>query len=97
VKVVKNKTTGRIVYREEPEFKEGYGILNAINLGLGKKEELIEVDATQEEWEAECKLQQEEAGPTLREEVDKLKGEIEKVKEDVEKLKKEKESKTWMA
>jgi hypothetical protein len=90
MKVVKNKKTGRLVYREEPEFKEGYGILNAVNLGLGKKEDLIEVDATEEEWKTEIQLRRQEEPPTAQEQIDELKADMAKIKEDMEKLKAEK-------
>jgi len=97
MKVVKNKVSGRLVYREDPDFKPGYGIKNAVIIGLGTEEELIEVDATEKDWEKETELRRQEMPPTLREQMEKvkedvenLKGEMDKVKEDVENLKKSK-------
>jgi len=61
---VKNITTNRLVYRESPDFKKGYGIINAVLHDLGQPDELLEVTVTQAEWEAELALQASEQPPS---------------------------------
>jgi len=50
MKVVKRKSNGKIVYRSEPEFEEGFGIKNAVVLEGGNPEDYEEVEITKEEW-----------------------------------------------
>ena len=77
MKAVRNKATGRLVYREYPDFRKGMGIANAL-LGdlvagdLGSKDELEEIDITQEQWDAEIALREQEKGPTAKERLDDL-------------------------
>lgn len=72
MKVVMNTTTKRLVYREDPDFQKGYGILNAILLGLGTKHTLTEIDVTDTEWKNELDLQQQERPPTTQQQIDAL-------------------------
>lgn len=85
MKAVRHKT-GRLVYREEPEFKPGYGIINAVLLGCGTEDELEEVEVTEKEWENECKLREQEEPPTLEKQVDKLEKTLEKLDERVKQI-----------
>ncbi|MDI6761254.1 MAG: hypothetical protein QMD05_10555 [Candidatus Brocadiaceae bacterium] len=55
MRVVRQKVTGRIVYRADPEFAPGMGIKNALTMGH-KESECEEVDITQAEWDAEIAL-----------------------------------------
>ena len=56
MKVVKRKSDGKIVYRSNPEFEEGFGIKNAIALNnlqggnFGNPEDYEEVEITESEW-----------------------------------------------
>jgi len=52
MKVVKRKSDGKIVYRSEPEFEEGFGIKNAISLYGGLPDDYEEVEITETEWNA---------------------------------------------
>jgi len=72
MKVVKNIKTNRLVYREEPDFKKGLGIKNAIIFDLGMPDELKEVTVTQAQWEAELALREQERPPTLQKKLDTL-------------------------
>jgi len=72
MKVVKNTTTNRLVYRESPDFKKGFGIKNAVLHELGMPGELKEVTITQAQWEAELVLQAKEQPPSLHEKFDLL-------------------------
>ena len=63
MKVVRHKITGRLVYRQEPDFEEGKGIINAVLMGEGPEEELEEVEVTQAQWDAELALRKEETLP----------------------------------
>lgn len=76
MKVVQNKNTGRLVYREQPDFKKGYGIANAVIWGCGDKGDLREINATQAEWDEEMELQKQEAPPTTQEQIDALKDRV---------------------
>jgi len=51
-KVVREKETGKIVYRSDPPFEDGFGAKNAALLYGGKPEDYTEVSITQEEWDA---------------------------------------------
>lgn len=51
MKVVKRKN-GEIVYRQEPEFEDGKGILNAVVLEGGEAEDYEEVEVLQAEWDS---------------------------------------------
>ena len=55
MKVVKGKIDGKIVYRSEPEFEEGFGIKNAIALHGGIPKDYEEIEITEEEWEESIK------------------------------------------
>jgi hypothetical protein len=66
---VRNKDTGRLVWRESPDFERGYGLGNAIIDGLGTYKNLEEVEVTQEEWDAEIALRQAEKPKTLADQV----------------------------
>lgn len=72
MKVVKNIKTGRLVYREQPDFKPGYGIPNALIFGVDPKDELVEVDATESQWQAEIALRQKEKPPALQPQIDEI-------------------------
>lgn len=50
-RVVKEKITGKIVYRSEPEFKKGLGIKNAVAMNGGKPEDYKEVEIIQQDWD----------------------------------------------
>ena len=76
MKVVRHKITGRLVYREIPDFEEGKGIINAILFGFGSKSELEEIEVTPEEWEAELELREQERPPTVQEQLDQLKDRV---------------------
>lgn len=73
MKVVRHKVTGRLVYREAPDFKKGLGVINAVLMGYGSKSELEEVEVTPEEWEAELLLRKKEAPLPSSEHIAKLK------------------------
>lgn len=73
MKVVRHKITGRLVHREDPDFKDGMGITNAALFGCGSKDELEEIEVTPQEWEAELELRRQESPPTLQEQLDHLK------------------------
>lgn len=84
MKVVRNKATGRLVYREDPESdKVGVLLAHAIMEGLGDYMNLEEYEATQEEWDKEVAQYMAEKPPT---EMDLLKQEIEKLKDRVKAL-----------
>lgn len=70
--VVQNILTGRLVYRESPDFSIGCGIKNAVILNLGKPGDLIEIHVTQEQWDAELSLQAQEQPPSLYQKLDLL-------------------------
>lgn len=59
MKVVKQISTGRPVYRTEPEFKPGDGIPGASYLGIPETD-LVEVEITSAEWDAEMVLRAQE-------------------------------------
>jgi len=65
MKAVKNTTTDRLVYREFPDFKKGYGIKNALALNLGMPDDLLEMTITQAEWDAELAKQFWETPPSI--------------------------------
>ena len=44
MKVVINKKTGKVVYRQDPDFEKGIGIANALGRGDFKKSDLEEID-----------------------------------------------------
>ena len=81
MKVVRHKITGRLVYRELPDFKEGLGIINAALMGLGPEKELEEVEVTWEEWEAELELREQERPPTVQEQLGQLKDRVSSLEE----------------
>ena len=50
-KIVRVKSSGEILYRQEPEFKKGKGLENAFILNPQyKSTDLKEVEITEEEW-----------------------------------------------
>jgi len=53
MKVVKKIATKEIVYRQIPDFDNGFGIINAIQLFKGIPEDYEELEITQEEWDKE--------------------------------------------
>lgn len=55
MKAVKQLSTGRIVYRQSPEFEPGKGILSAKATGFPEAD-LEEISITQVEWDAEIAL-----------------------------------------
>ena len=63
MKVVKHKTTGRLIHRTIPNFQDGEGIKSALTYYAFDKDELEETTATLEEWEAELALRREENLP----------------------------------
>lgn len=52
MKVVRKKGTQEIVYRSDPEFVDGMGIINAAMIKNYPPSELEEVTITQEQWDA---------------------------------------------
>jgi hypothetical protein len=72
MKVVKNTKTNRLIYRQQPDFSPGLGILNALALDLGPKKDLTEIDATPAQWQAEIALRLLEEPPTLQSQIDNL-------------------------
>ena len=60
MKVVKQKSTGRIVHREEPEFKPGKGKENASTSTGILETDLEEVEVSQADWDAEMALRADE-------------------------------------
>lgn len=58
--VVKNVVTRRLVYREDPDFAPGFGILNATALDLGDPKDLIEIKVAAQEWDRELALREAE-------------------------------------
>lgn len=51
MKVVRHKSTGKIIYSQTPDFEPGKGIENVRVLYDMPAEELEEVEITQQEWE----------------------------------------------
>lgn len=70
--VVKNIVTGRLVYREEPNFPPGLGLKNAVMEGLGHPSNLLEIKVAPSEWEAELALREQERPRTTQEQLDAL-------------------------
>lgn len=72
MRVVKRISTGRIVYRESPDFEWGKGIPNAAKFPDNPYpvEELEEVEVTQAEWDAELALREAERPRRLGELLD---------------------------
>jgi len=65
MRVVRHISTGRIVYRESPDFAWSMGIANAIASDINyPAEELEEVEVTQEDWDAEIAIRKEETLPS---------------------------------
>jgi len=58
--VVKNMVTGRLVWRESPDFAEGCGLKNAAALGLGDPADLVEIKVAAQEWDRELALREAE-------------------------------------
>ena len=81
MKVVRHKITGRLVYRELPDFKEGLGIINAVLMGFGSEEELEEIEVPPENWEAELELRRQESPPTVQEQLYQLKDRVSSLEE----------------
>lgn len=52
MKIVKQISTGKIVYRSIPEFEAGMGIKNAVAINGGKPEDYQEIDITDNEYAA---------------------------------------------
>ena len=73
-KVVRVKTTGETVYRQEPDFEPGLGIKNACVLFGLKKKELEEIELTREEYAAELEVefQEKEKAKKIKEEMDSI-------------------------
>lgn len=86
MKVVKNLKTGRLVYRESPDFKKGLGIKNAVLHELGMPDELKEVTVTQAQWDAELALQAQEQPPSLQEKFDLLTLRVENIEKVLPKM-----------
>jgi len=55
MKVVKQISTGEIVYRENPEFKDGRGKINASKIERIPIDDLVEEDVPVSEWIAYLK------------------------------------------
>ena len=51
MKVVKQKSTGKIVYRQSPDFEQGKGIINASIFNQIAADDLEEVVITRQEWD----------------------------------------------
>ena len=81
MKVVKHKITGRLVYRELPDFKQGLGIINAALMGLGSQDELEEIEVTKAQWDAELVLREQERPPTVQEQLYQLKDRVSSLEE----------------
>ena len=52
MRVVKVKKTGRIIYREEPDFEVDKGIINTSTINKMDKLLLEEVEINQTEWDS---------------------------------------------
>ena len=52
MKVVKQKSTGKVVYRQSPDFEKGKGLLSASVVSSVSVDDLKEVEITQLEWDA---------------------------------------------
>ena len=61
MKVVKQKSTGEIVYRQSPDFEKGLGIINASIFNQISADDLEEVEITQQEWDDVQKISQDKA------------------------------------
>lgn len=72
MRVVRNKLTGRPVYREDPDFEWGKGITNAVAHECGSVDELEEVEVTPEDWDAELLLREQEQPLPTSEHIGKL-------------------------
>jgi hypothetical protein len=53
-KIVRQKSTGKTVYRQSPDFKKGIGIKNALLLGYDKND-LEEIVLSQQEYDDDIK------------------------------------------
>jgi len=51
VRVVKQISTGKLVYRESPDFEDGYGIINAHLMFGYEIDDLQEITVTVSQWE----------------------------------------------
>lgn len=71
MKVVIRKLDQKIVYRSEPEFKEGFGIKNAVIERGGKPEDYQEADITGGEWQTHLNTM--EKPYDLKKEIDAIK------------------------
>lgn len=58
MKVVRQKSTQRLVYRESPDFVAGKGILNASAITRVPISDLEEIDALDTDWTTELALRQ---------------------------------------
>lgn len=56
MKAVKQISINKLIYKEYPNFKEGKGISNCSLFKNIPKEDLIEVEVTQEEWDKDYEL-----------------------------------------
>jgi len=74
MRAVRHISTGRIVYRESPDFEWGKGIANAVAGGDTDypAEELEEVEVTQEDWDAELLLREQEQPLSTSQHIGKL-------------------------
>ena len=83
MKVVKRISTGQIVYKSNPEFKNGEGLKNAIVLGYDKSD-LMEENITNSQYDEimeddlqkqsnEKKIKSEEFSASRKQAIDKLK------------------------
>ena len=55
MKVVKQKSTGKIVYRQSPDFEKGKGLINASIINSISADDLEEVEINRVEWDASQK------------------------------------------
>lgn len=62
--VVLHIPSGHFVYREDPDFMPGYGLKNAPLWGAWDPSDLVEVEITQADWDADQEAQRLKAPPT---------------------------------
>ncbi len=59
-KIVREKSTQKTVYRQEPDFEEGLGIKNACIIHYLQPKDLEEVEITQEEYDNNLQAESQE-------------------------------------
>lgn len=70
MKAVRQISTGRLVWREIPDFEDGQGIINAAIDGYDNPSDLEEVEITEADWAVETALREAESPLSLNELMD---------------------------